>query len=266
MTELAWDSIGQRFYENGVSKGVFYGEDGIGVAWNGLTLVEESGTDSTTPLYYDGLKYGDLITLGDFEGVMKAFTYPDEFLPYQGIVDPEPGFFLTAQTKSRFGLSFRTEINNDLGQSIGYKIHLIYNLLAIPSERSYETLSLDNDPIEFQWDISAIPEEVDNFRPTAYVIFDSRKLDPFLLLDIENFIYGTETTDPILPDLNGLVTFVLNWARFIITNNGDGTWTATTPLPGIISMLDPETFEITVDTASYLDADTYQISSSEEGL
>lgn len=263
MTAITWDAIGERYYENGVSRGVLYGSDGLGIPWNGLTSVEESSVDKTEPLYIDGLKYGDLVTLGDFEGKINAFTYPDEFLLYEGVAEVLEGFSLTRQPKTRFGLSWRTEVNNDLGQSVGYKIHILYNLLAIPAEKTYETLSLDNEPLEFEWRISAIPEVIDNFRPTAYMVIDSRKVDPFLLLDIEEILYGNEEVEPSLPPLNGLISFIQNWGRFIIIDNGDGTWTAVTPLDGIIEMLDPETFEITIDTAVYLDPDTYEISSEE---
>lgn len=265
MTTITWDSIGSRYYENGISRGVFYGRDEVaGVAWNGLTSVDDDKVDTTTPLYFDGFKFGDMVTLGDFQGRLKAFTYPDAFLPYQGVIEADPGFSLTAQPKTRFGLCYRTEINNDLGQSIGYKLHILYNLLAIPAQKTYETLSLDNEPIDFEWDISAIPEEVDNFRPTAYVIIDSRKMDPFLLADIEDILYGTTEDPPKLPDLNELVSFVKKWGRLVITDNGDGTWTAYTPLPDIITMLDAESFQIVTDNAEYLDPDTYEISSSEK--
>jgi hypothetical protein len=266
MTKLAWDQAGERFYENGVSQGVFYGADSMGVPWNGLTSVESDAVDSADPLYFDGFKYSDLITLGDFEGKLKAFTYPDEFLAYEGIWEAKPGFNLAHQTKTRFGLSYRTEIHNDHGSSVGYKLHLLYNLLAIPATKAYETLSLDDEPFEFEWDLSAIPEEVDNFRPTAYVVIDSRKIDPFLLLDIEDLLYGSDETDAKLPDLNGLVTFVQKWGRLIITDNGDGTWTATSPLEGVIEMVSATEFEITSDTAVYIDSptnETYEISSSE---
>ena len=47
MAKLEWDKTGERFVENGVSKGVLYPQssDGTypqGVAWNGLTAVNES--------------------------------------------------------------------------------------------------------------------------------------------------------------------------------------------------------------------------------
>ena len=264
MTTISWDEVGQRFYENGVTKGVFYPQNAPGVAWNGLTSVKESSVDTADPLYIDGQKYGDLITLGDFKGTMQAFTYPKEFLPYDGVLQAEVGFALTAQTRMRFGLCFRTEINSDLGQSIGYKLHLLYNVLAIPAQRDYQTLSLDNDPIEFEWDISAIPEIIDNFRPTAHIVIDSRDIDEFLLLDLENLLYGTEETDPQLPSMQSLITFVLGWGRLIISVDGDGIWTASSPIPGVIEDLDAESFQITSDTAVYLDSETYEISSSEE--
>ena len=262
MTRLVWDQAGSRFYENGVSRGVFYGSDSKGVPWNGLTSIEESNDDSIEPLYFDGVKYAELVTLGDFKGKLKAFTYPDEFVLYDGMDVRKSGFYLGNQPKLKFGLSYRTEISNDTMQ-MGYKIHLLYNLTAIPSAKVYQTMSLDTNPTDFEWDISAIPQNVDRFRPTAHVVIDSRKIDPFLLNDIEDLIYGTDDNDPLLPNLNGLVTFVQKWGRLIITDNGDGTWTADSPLEGVITMLDPTTFEIVSDTAIFLDADTYEISSSD---
>jgi hypothetical protein len=266
MTRLVWDKAGERFYENGVSRGVFYGTDSKGIPWNGLTSIEEINEDSVEPLYFDGFKYADLVTLGDFKGKLRAYTYPDIFALYEGMDVRQGGFFLANQPKTRFGLSYRTEINNDIETQTGYKIHLLYNLIAIPSDKVYKTLSLDASPSDFEWEISAIPEHVDKFRPTAHVVIDSRKIDPFLLTDIEDIIYGTEDDDPRLPDLNGLVSFIQKWGRLIITDNGDGTWTATSPLPDVITMLDSTTFQIVSDTAIFLDVDTYEISSSDANL
>ena len=109
----------------------------------------------------------------------------------------------------------------------------------------------------------SVPEPISNFRPTAYVVIDSRKIDPFLLADIEAIIYGTDEDDPRLPELDGLITFVKKWGRLIITDLGNGLWQADSPIPGIIEMLDETTFEITSDTAVFIDAVSYTIESSE---
>lgn len=262
MAKLVWDKVGERFYEDGVSRGVFYGSDRVGIPWNGLTSVEETNTDTVESLYFDGLKYAEIVTVGDFEGKIKAFTYPEEFLLYEGMSVQKGGFYLANQPKQRFGLSYRTEINDDQGAE-GYKIHLLYNLIAVPSDKIYRTMALEVEPTDFQWDISAIPEQVDKSRPTAHVIIDSRKIDSILLEDIENIIYGTTDSEPTLPDLNNVVTFVQKWGRFIVTDNGDGTWTAESPIEGVITMVSVDEFVIDTETAVYLDAESYRLSSSE---
>ena len=70
MAKLVWDETGKRLYETGVSKGVLYvqsddGTYGNGVAWNGLTAVNESPSGAeATPLYADDIKYLEL-TIND---------------------------------------------------------------------------------------------------------------------------------------------------------------------------------------------------------
>jgi hypothetical protein len=264
MAELVWDQVGERVYEAGVSKGVFYDRDGRGVAWNGLTSLDESTSSSVEPVYFDGLKFNDVVTNGDFSATLKAFTYPDEFLPYEGFLQDRSGFYVLDQPRGTFGLSYRTEIANDTeGFQHGYKIHVLYNLTAIPSNVSYQSISDDSEPLEFEWNITAIPEEIENFRPTAHVIFDSRKMAPGLLRDIEEIIYGNETEDAYLPPLKGLATFIRKWDRFMVTDHGNGTWTAETVTEGQITMLDETMFEITADTAIFIDSESYTLSSSD---
>lgn len=265
MATLAWDETGQRFYETGVSKGVFYNVDGYGVAWNGLTSLEESVSNQVQAIYFDGLKFNDIVTLGDFSAVLRAWTYPDEFLPYEGILEDQQGFFVTDQPGSKFGLSYQTKIANDVdGTEHGYKIHILYNLTALPAQKEYQTMSVDTQPLEFEWTLTAIPEAIENFRPTAHIILDSTKLDSWLLEDIESIIYGDEDNDPHLPPLKGFATFIRKWDRLIITDHGDGTWTADSPREDQIIMVDGTTFEITADSAVYLDQYTYEISSSDK--
>lgn len=264
MARLVWDQVGERFYESGVSNGVFYDQDGKGTAWNGITSVDENTSTTVEPVYFDGLKFDDVVTNGDFSASLKAFTYPEEFLPYEGYLEDRAGFYIADQPRYRFGLSYRTEIADDVvGFNRGYKIHLLYNLTANPSEISYQTISGDSEPLEFEWTISAIPEELDRFRPTAHVILDSRKLNPFILRDVEDIIYGTDEEDPTLPSLKSLSQFIRNWDRFMVTDYGNGRWSASTEDEGVITMIDDDIFQITYDTATYLDSHTYEITSSE---
>lgn len=265
MASLVWDQVGDRLYETGISKGVLYKEDGFGVPWNGLTAVEESENNEVEPVHFDGIKFNDIVTIGDFTAVLRAFTFPDEFLVYEGTLEDQTGFYVTNQPPGKFGLSYQTKIGNDIiGTEGGYKIHLLYNLTAMPSPKLYSTIDDELEPTEFEWALTGIPEEIENFRPTSHVVLDSRKLDPNLLIDLEGILYGDEDGDARLPSLKGLATFIRKWDRLIITDLGNGLWTAESKVEGVITMLDDTTFEIVSDTAVYLDPDTYEISSSEK--
>ncbi len=208
MTRIVWDQTSDRVYENGISQGVLYGSNGAGVPWNGLTSVEQTTVDEVEPLYFDGVVYHNLVTLGDFQGVLRAFTYPEEFFPYDGILEVQDGMYLTGQPKSTFGLSYRTEIGTPAGPSSDYKIHILYNLTAIPAQRTHQTLGMDAEPMEFEWEIRSQPENVDHFRNTGYVMIDSRKMVTDALPDLEDLIYGWASGEPTLPDLNTLIHYV----------------------------------------------------------
>lgn len=209
MTTLIWDEVGKLLYETGVNKGVFYDYDGNGVAWNGLISVEENTSHQVQPVYFDGMKVNDVVTIGDFSATVRAFTYPDEFLPYEGILQDIDGIFITGQSSSRFGMSYQTRIGNDLkGTNFGYKIHLLYNLTANPVQKTYNTMSLETEPLEFEWEITAVPEFVENYRPTSHIIFDSRLMDPDVLEAIESILYGDSSNNALLPPYQSLSNFI----------------------------------------------------------
>lgn len=263
MTQIVWDQAGERIYEAGVDRCVLYTPNHGALPWNGIISVNENvDGNGSTPVYFDGLKIAEARSPGDYSGTIRAYTFPDEFLDLEGVVDAGNGLRLGNQQPQRFGLSYRTKIGNDIeGNDFAYKIHILYNLLAVPSTKTFLTESNDPAAIQFEWNISAIPERVAGYRPTAHIIFDTREMDPLFLRDIENTLHGTVGTDAQLPPISTLVSFASSWVIIRITDNFDGTWTATGP-DNLITMLDGETFQIIQANAIYLDADTYMISDS----
>ena len=147
MSRLSWDGIGDKIFEGGVDRGVFYPENSFGVAWNGLVNVIEKPTLSTSTSYYqDGQKYLDKKGSEEFAGSIEAFTFPDEFAECDGTWSTEYGFELTQQTRKPFNLCYRTGIGNDIaGLDHGYKLHLIYDAVASPSNKAFPTLSSNID-------------------------------------------------------------------------------------------------------------------------
>lgn len=261
MATLAWDKVGSRVYETGLDRGVLYLPDGSAIPWNGLTSIIESFDKEVSPVYYDGMKINDLIVLGDFAATMKAVTYPEEFVELESLATSRRGIFFDDQPPQMFGLCYRTKIGNDLeGDEAGYKIHLIYNVIAVPNEKTYATTSVDPSLVEFEWNISAVPEEVPGFRPTAHIVIDSRSVDPWLLEDLEQMLYGSSHADAALIPMPDLVNYINTWYRLKIIDNGDGTWTAISKRDSQIVIGFEDMVTIFEANAVYLDEDTYEIS------
>lgn len=226
MPQLIWEKVEDRTFETGLDKGVLYLEDGSAVPWNGLTSVVKKSDKTSSPVYFDGMKINNLVSLGDFAATLKAITYPDEFVELEGMGSVRNGMFLDDQALKTFNLSYRVKVGNAIeGDSLGYKIHVVYNLVAIPSDKTNSTQSADPTLVEFEWELLAVPVEIPGFRPTAHLIIDSRDFDPWLLEDIEEKLYGGEFVDPLLPSMEDLVSYIDNWYRWKVIDNGDGTYT-----------------------------------------
>ena len=206
MTKIVWDEAGKHFYETGVSNGVLYpqsanGEYPKGVAWNGLISVSEkpSGAEAN-PLYADNIKYLNLISTEEFGGTIEAYTYPDEFAVCDGSAEIAKGVSIGQQNRKAFGLCYKTVLGNDTdGNSLGYKLHIIYNALAAPSEKSYSTINDSPEAITFSWEINTTPIQVAGFKPTASVVVDSTKLESNKLKKLEDVLYGTDSNEAKLP-------------------------------------------------------------------
>lgn len=264
MSGIVWDQVDKRIFETGVDRGVLYLPDGSLVPWNGLRSVVEKFDRSTSPTYYEGMKINELVILGDFEATLKAFTYPDEFVDVEGAAKPRPGTFFGDQPPKMFGLCYRTRIGNESdGIDAGYKLHILFNVVAIPSDKDYSTTSLDPNFTEFEWTIVAVPEEFPGFHPTAHIFFDSRELDPWFLEDLESRLYGKIIGSSSLVTMESIVDFVKKWYRVKIIDHGDGTWSAVTQREGLIHILDDVDeglFEILQVNVTYIDDVTYQLS------
>lgn len=207
MSKLIWDKTGQRRYETGVSKGVLYeldngGHYASGVAWSGLTTVTESPSGAeATPLYADNIKYLNLISAEEFGATLEAYYSPPEFDKYDGLSEPVAGVAVGQQGRKPFGLSYQTRIGNDVdGSDHGYKIHLIYNATAAPSERAYASINDSPEAITFSWELTTTPIDAGaDLKPTALVTIDSTRVDPDGLAALEAALYGTDGSDPRLP-------------------------------------------------------------------
>lgn len=215
MAKLVWDEVGKRTYETGVDKGVLYVQDaegayGKGVAWNGLTAVNESPSGAEpTPLYADNIKYLELTSKEEYGATIEAYTYPDEFEACDGSAEIGEGVVIGQQSRKVFGLCYRTVKGNDVkNNDYGYKIHLVYGCKAKPAQKNYQTINDSPEAITFSWEVSTTPVEVEGFKPTATVTIDSTKVTAEKLKSIEEALYGTESVEPKLLLPNEILAIV----------------------------------------------------------
>lgn len=238
MSRLEWGKAGARLFESGIDRGALYPRYGTPVPWIGLTGLEENfGQDASNPVYFDGVKIRDDETVGDFVGTLSAFTYPDEFAALEGMRMLAPGFYADDQQGGYFDLSFRTRIGNDIeGEDYAYKLHIIHNLVVTPAQRGRETHTEEIAPTSFQWEISATPSLFPGFRPTSHVIFDSTRLDPFLMATVEDTLYGDDDTDPRMMNATELYNLA-TIGPYKVTDIGDGTVSISTTYDDVMQDL-----------------------------
>lgn len=205
MSKLQWDKVGERFYKTGVDHGVLYpsvnGTYPKGVAWSGLTAVNESPSGAeANPFYADNIKYFNLFSAEDFSATIEAYYYPQEWEECDGSAEIAPGVLIGQQNRKAFGFCYRTLLGNDTeGQAYGYELHLIYNAMASPSERSNSTVNDSPEPATMSWEVTTTPVDVPGFKPTAHLTISSVRTDPRKMKIIEGILYGSDKTEARLP-------------------------------------------------------------------
>lgn len=201
MTILSWGQEDSRRWEAGVSHGVFYPPADPAVVWNGLITVEENSVGGEVDTsYLDGIRY--LVSVGstDYQAKLTAFSIPSEMRDYVGSRQPVKGFVLAKQPKKRFNFSYQTS-----GEDDNYKIHLIFNALATPDSSASQSLGDSVAPANPTWVIDATPVDIPGFRPSAHLVVDSRHASGSVMLELEQALYGSESTDPYFPILEELL-------------------------------------------------------------
>lgn len=207
MAEIKWDDLSARKFEVGVDRGVFYHSSVAGgVPWNGLiSVTEKLNGGEVSQNYIDGLIYYNEVGMTDYRGLIEAFTYPSAFENVIGSSYDGGLSFENQPINSHFSLSYRTLIGNDTEQlSYGYKIHMLYNCLAVPTDIASPTIGATVDPLNLTWDILARPPLNSDFygrRPTAHLVWDSTRTQDHKTTELEDILYGRAGSNPRMPTI-----------------------------------------------------------------
>ena len=209
MSALEWDKTGEHYYETGLDRGVLFKYDkttnkyGNGVAWNGLTSVEESPSGAEANKFYaDNRVYLNLTSAEEYGATINAYTFPEEFNSCNGYVELAPGVVAGQQGRDMFAFSYRTKKGSDTNEDLGYIIHIVYGCKAAPSSKSHSTVNDSPEPVELSWEISTTPVDLVGFKPVASIDIDTTQTDPTKLAAFEKKLYGSANGDStlVMPD------------------------------------------------------------------
>lgn len=228
MSRLAWDRLLDRTYESGIDRMVLYTKPNQGFAWSGIIAIDTSFVNhGIEDNYLDGQKYSTTISHPDYQARIRAYSSPREFYECEGLYTIAPGFYATHQPRMPFNFCYRTLIGDNVStDSVGYKLHLIYNALAFPVARQHQTGTNVVTPVVREWNIYTIPYHEREFTwflpdsdrqlvhkktafvPGSYFAIDSRSISPKKLTTLESLLYGTETIDPQIPSPAELIEII----------------------------------------------------------
>lgn len=209
MAKLEWGKIDDRFFQQGLDRGVAYVAGSAPVAWNGLTGFEEGGEPGeTTILWRDGRMYLAEKAASDFTGTLTALAYPRAMGKALGMPEVTPGFIIDNQRPQPFGLTYRTLVGNGGTEDpFGFQIHLVYNAVASMAPRSRQSINDSVNLVEFSFGIICKPVKLPGYRPAAHYVIDGRYIPNYLMNGLQDKLYGTASTAPTLPTPGELKTY-----------------------------------------------------------
>ena len=227
---LIFDEGGKKLYETGVEKVVLYrlsaGRYRGGKVWNGVTAVNESAEGGeASDVYADDQKYLTLMSSENYSVTVEAYAYPEDFAACLGEEELATGVYVGQQTRKRFGFSYVTKVGNDIKKDdYGYIVHVVYNAMAAPSDKSHSTQSDSTEPMQMSWDISTATATEEGRKPTAVLTLDSRKFSAAGIMNslrmIEDILYGTEESAATIPTFDQ-IRGAIDYGPTLMDSNGN---------------------------------------------
>lgn len=215
---LRWDEVGQRTYTTGVDHLALYVAEGNtypkGVAWNGVTAINESpsGADENA-IYADNIKYLSIRAAEDFGLTIECYDTPEEFDECDGCATPNglKGVTVHQQSRKTFGLAYRTQIGNDTeGIDYGYELHLVWGCSASPSEIAHNTINESVEPGTLSYEVTTVAVPVEGMKATARMTINVREFldaDPDgadKIKALETVLFGGDLSDVVVDVREGV--------------------------------------------------------------
>lgn len=199
MALLEWNTNTSGRYISGVSHGVFYGDDGVPIPWNGLISVSERfQTNEPTPVYNSlGQKYDLHGNVAEKRHSIVCYTYPEEMDEYLGVEYVEEfGFAVDERPPRKFNMVYRSDCDGY------YELHVLLGQIATFGDKTHSTDTAAPGISNLTMNLQGVPHEVFG---SSHLIFDSR--NP-ITASAERILFGTRNTDG---DFNDFLNAEVQW-------------------------------------------------------
>lgn len=234
----------------GLEQAVLYVEGFPPVPWNGLTGLTLSPAKGEKRAYYlDGVKYVEEVLTEELEGSIEGLSAPKEFAECDGTVAKRLGVYAHQQDRRSFGLSFRS----------GTKIHILYNVLASPSQRVYISEQETPETMTLSWSLTTQSVPMSGLLPTAHISVDTATAPPSVVSGLIDILYGDEQYSGRLPRPDDVLR-LFSSVNLVVIDLGSGLYSLSGPDDTVIRNT-PERYTISAPTVVDLGDGKYRISS-----
>lgn len=199
MALLEWNTNTSGRYISGVSHGVFYGDDGVPIPWNGLiNVTEKFQTNEPTPVYNSlGQKYDLHGNVAEKRHSIVCYTYPEEMEDYLGTEYVEEfGFTVDERPPRKFNMAYRSDCDGY------YELHVLLGQIAMFGDKVHATDSSVPGISNITMNLQGVSHEVFG---SSHLIFDSR--NP-ITASAERLLFGNRNVDG---DFNDFLNAEVQW-------------------------------------------------------
>lgn len=199
MALLEWHTNTSGRYISGVSHGVFYGDDGAPIPWNGLISVSEKfQANEPTPVYNSlGQKYDLHGNVAEKRHSIVCYTYPEEMDEYLGTEYLEEfGFSVDERPPRKFNMVYRSDCDGY------YELHVLLGQIATFGDKTHATDTSAPGISNISMNLQGVSHEVFG---SSHLIFDSR--NP-ITASVERILFGTPNTEG---DFNDFLNAEVQW-------------------------------------------------------
>lgn len=211
MYNLNWDGA-NRSYTTGIDRCVAYLSDppnSPGEPWVGVIDVSITPEGSNETIWFEGTPVKRRRVPGEMTGSIKAYSSPRILQP-----SIAPGVYSGSQAIPRINLTYRMSKPSTLDAD-NYILTLLYNLTLTPTSSGTQTNSDSPNANEISWDFAASPPGISLAPgPTAFFAFERMFVNPELLAQVENLLYGnTAAGQPVahFPNIFALMALITEY-------------------------------------------------------